>query len=77
MNKKSAFPDPMRGVEQSFSNQDPNKLDTGISKRLYIATKIVIGIMNKEELVNGNFVASEIAKKSFKIADELIKQDES
>jgi hypothetical protein len=43
-NEQPAFPDPLRGGTQSFSNQNPEKQPTGLTKREYFAGLIMQGL---------------------------------
>ena len=40
-----AYPDPMRGAEQSFSNQDPSSNPSGLTKREYFAAMAMQGLI--------------------------------
>lgn len=39
------FPDPARGAQQSYDNQAPMGLETGLTKREYFAAKAMQGIL--------------------------------
>lgn len=68
--KKSAFP-----------HTNVSKHDSGISERLYIATQIVAGIDKPtwitymQDCQKGKDRVQYVVEESYKIADELIKQD--
>jgi hypothetical protein len=42
--KEPIYPDPMRGAEQSFTNQTPHDLPIGLTKREYFAIHILSGM---------------------------------
>ncbi|MCT4181834.1 hypothetical protein HZP54_17985 [Elizabethkingia anophelis] len=70
------YPDPMRGAEQSYTNQTPSDLPTGLSKKEYYAGLAMQGILasdNSSEWIK----PEELAKKSIQYADELLKQLEN
>lgn len=78
---KPAFPDPMRGAEQSYSNQTPHNLDTGLTKREMFAMAAMQGIIagfDPESKCNGCYIPSceypTLMKQATQIADELLKQ---
>lgn len=70
------YPDPMRGAEQSYSNQTPNDLPTGLSKKEYFAGLAMQGILasNNSSLWDK---PDTVAEKSIKYANELLKQLEN
>jgi hypothetical protein len=43
---KPAYPDPMRGAEQSISNQTPEKLGQGLTKREMFAMAAMQGLLS-------------------------------
>ena len=73
--KKSAFPYlEIDHTESSIQNKTIYyDQDTGISQRLYIATKIVAGIASNSNLNTDN---KHVCKIALSLADELIRQDE-
>lgn len=76
---KPAFPDPLRGGDQNFTNQHPEEWPTGITKREYFAAMAMQGILSS---CDGNIQGMEpnepnmkyFAELSVKAADELLKQ---
>lgn len=71
MNNKDlpAFPDPQRGSEQSYSNQSPWDSPTGLTKREYLATMMMQGLLASwgqhdcgtyEELANDAVLAADL-----------------
>ena len=71
------YPDPMRGAEQSYTNQTPNDLPTGLSKREYFAGLAMQGmLLNGGMMINGEkcFAPDTIAKLAIQQADELLQQ---
>lgn len=60
------YPDPMRGAEQSFSNQSPHELPMGLTKREYFAGLAMQGTMTSSYSVNM------IAEIAVKMADALL-----
>ena len=70
-----AYPDPMRGAEQSYSNQSPWQLESGMTLRDYFAAKAMQSFTNiwYEDAKN---TPESIAKKSYKLADAMLKQRE-
>ena len=72
--KKSAFPLSSYSIERGFENEQTN----GISQRLYIATKIAAGFTtatDSEGVWSTDGCEETIAQMSFRIADEINKQD--
>lgn len=65
------YPDPMRGAEQSFTNQSPYELPTGLTKREYFA-----GLAMNEFIAYGQAHISfeACAADSVKMADALLKE---
>ena len=77
----SVYPDPMRGADQSYSNQNPWKLESGMTLRDYFAAKaMAIYIQDhlkyKRENENGWSVDS-ITDSAYVFADAMLKQRES
>lgn len=78
---KPAYPDPMRGGEQSIINQSPHCLNEGMTKREIFAKAAMQGILAKEAwsariLQEGgdDTMAKQMADASVKMADLLLKQ---
>jgi len=71
----SVYPDPMRGADQSYSNQNPWKLESGMTLRDYFAAKALQSIMISENF-NYAKTALEMSDCSYKIADAMLKQRE-
>lgn len=69
-----AFPDTMRGAEQSIMNQSPCELPTGLTKREYFAIAAMQGLIAGDALGTNT---EHVVATSIKFADELIKQLES
>lgn len=69
-------PDPMRGVEQSYSNQDPWEHPIGLTKREYFAGLAMQGL-----LANGipgrHNLAENLIPEAIYMADELLKELET
>ena len=63
-----AFPDPMRGAEQSYHNQGPHELETGMTLRGYFAAKYM-----QANSDNDQFSLETLAKESYIMADEMLK----
>jgi len=81
-NKKvypSAYPDPMRGVEQSYSNQEPYSLDTGMTLRDYFAglamEKVTLHKDIRESWRNRGLM-DDFANNCYKVADAMMKARE-
>jgi hypothetical protein len=71
--KLPIYPDPMRGVEQSFINQSPHELPRGLTKREYFAGLAMQAIASKENYdIDYDFIRT--ARKSIKLADALLKE---
>lgn len=75
----SAFPDPARGAQSSYNNQDPLSAEPGISIRAYIATKAMQGILaNSEGCYTQNnkkaYSPEQISELAVQHADALIEQ---
>jgi hypothetical protein len=60
------YPDPMRGAEQSFSNQSPHELPMGLTKREYFAGLAMQGI------IAGNLDVDDVAHSAVKMADAVL-----
>jgi len=78
INNPNAFADPMRGAEQSCSNQDPSELEQGMTLRDYFAAKAINGILCNSDLLaklkgdeneNDYFAA----KTAYRLADAMLK----
>jgi hypothetical protein len=76
----SLFPDPMRGAEQSYSNQSPGQLDTGATLRDYFANSAMQGMLStfndKTSFDTFGHVAEDLSEKSYRIADAMLKKRE-
>ena len=81
----SAFPDPMRGTEQIYNNQDPNSLGEGMTLRDYFAAKAMQGVLSNPQFIKDIQSTAKIKKMddddtialfSFAIADAMLKQRE-
>lgn len=69
--KQPIYPDPMRGAEQSFSNQSPHELPMGLTKREYFAGIAMQGwIACQHEGFTGE--PDSIALRAVKCADALL-----
>lgn len=66
------YPDPMRGADQSFSNQQPEELPRGLTKREYFAGLAMQGFMSYEFAAHAQD-ADGVAKSAVKYADALLK----
>lgn len=62
------YPDPMRGAEQSFTNQSPHELPTGLTKREYFAGLAMQG------MAMSDLKYEDIAHDAVKMADALFKE---
>ena len=70
---KPAYPDPMRGAEQSYTNQSPWELQTGLTKREYFAAMAMQGLLsNLKALRDMGFKDSEIPEFAIIQANELL-----
>ena len=73
----SLFPDPMRGAEQSYSNQTPWNLESGATLRDYFANSAMQGIVSNSSVFGVKTMYNDdIARLAYSIADELLKQRE-
>ena len=73
----SVYPDPMRGADQSYSNQNPWQLESGMTLRDYFANSAMSGITNNIVTSQGAGASWEyISEASYKIADAMLKQRE-
>ena len=72
-----AFPDTMRGAEQSIINQSPHQLPTGLTIREYFASMAMQSILNYGMRNEIPHVFESVALDAVKMADELLKQLES
>lgn len=76
------YPDPMRGAEQSFTNQNPHELPIGLTKREYFTALAMQGIMSSltEFRANGSETLyyagmdENIAREAVSIADAVFKE---
>ena len=64
-----------RGKNGLTNNEMDDNLN-GMTKRFYAATEMAKALIPTYEKVNGSVVSSEIVKKAYAIADELLKQEE-
>lgn len=64
------YPDPMRGVEQSFTNQSPHELPMGLTKREYFAGLAMQSLAAAEP----KWGTKDIARFAIKISDDLLKE---
>tara|TARA_R110000824_G_scaffold6935_8_gene31817 strand:+ start:6963 stop:7211 length:249 start_codon:yes stop_codon:yes gene_type:complete len=74
-----AFPDPMRGAEQTIYNQTPHDLSEGMTLRDYFAAKalsIIPTIANSFYQNIETWEANDYARESYKIADAMLKARE-
>lgn len=60
------YPDPMRGAEQSFSNQSPHELPMGLTKREYFAGLAMQG------MAMSDLKFEDIAHDAVKMADAVL-----
>lgn len=67
------YPDPMRGAEQSYTNQTPNDLPTGLSKREYFAGLAMQAIIPNWNLMKG-VERDEVADIAVEMADSLLRK---
>jgi len=81
-NKKvypSVYPDPMRGAEQSYSNQEPYSLDTGMTLRDYFAglamEKVTLHKDIREPWRNIGLM-DDFANNCYRVADAMMKARE-
>jgi hypothetical protein len=77
---KPAYPDPMRGAEQSISNQTPEKLGQGLTKREMFAMAAMQGLCGPEYQASESHSydkADRVARQAVRLADELLKHLES
>lgn len=74
----SVYPDPMRGAEQSFHNQDPGANETGMTLRDYFAAKAMLGRLTSNPNSYGGYATLEdLADVSYEIADAMLEARES
>lgn len=66
--KQPIYPDPMRGAEQSFTNQSPHDLSMGLTKREYFAGLAMQGLVDRH--INYEVVA----EYAVEYADALLKE---
>lgn len=71
-----AFPDTMRGAPQSFSNQTPESLPTGLTKLEWFAGMALQGMLtnNSYDVSGYSSIHFGLAKEAIMIADELLSQ---
>lgn len=69
-------PDPMRGAEQTYSNQNPYEHPTGLTKREYFVGLAMQGLLSNNLIVDGceHDSMKWIAEHAILQADELLKQ---
>lgn len=60
------YPDPMRGAEQSFSNQSPHELPMGLTKREYFTGLAMQG------MAMSGLKFEDIAHDAVKMADAVL-----
>lgn len=70
-----AFPDPLRGAEQTYSNQKPSENPVGLTKREYFAAMAMQGIIASD--VDQNISSKTVAMSAVAQADELLRQLET
>jgi hypothetical protein len=73
--KEPIYPDPMRGAEQSFTNQTPHDLPIGLTKREYFAVHIATGL-SVQAIAGRHNIPTEMAENvpyaAVMIADALL-----
>lgn len=72
-----AFPDTMRGAAQSFANQSPESLPTGLTKREHFAGLVMKGLMSCNDKGQFNSIedaCAEAARIATIAADALLVQ---
>lgn len=72
-----AFPDPMRGAEQSFVNQSPEKLNSGMDLRDYFAAKAMQALVSKEGRYgfhNNQEDFEDLPMYAYSMADAMLKE---
>lgn len=67
------YPDPLRGAEQSFTNQAPETQQTGITLRQYYAGLAMQGIISMMEKVPSG-VYKRTAENALLFSDALIEE---
>jgi hypothetical protein len=79
---KMAFPDPLRGGEQTICNQTPSEEDSGMTLRDYIASKVISKIVEFDsdgyKMLHGKSTNLEnlfdnSAKTAYQIADAMLR----
>lgn len=65
---ESVFPDPMRGADQSYSNQDPSEHQAGLTKREYYAAMAMQSLAGRFDLDR----VENVAIYAVRVADSLI-----
>lgn len=72
----SVYPDPMRGAGQSYSNQSPYELESGMTLRDYFAAKAMQGMLANNLIVDdlSDSITEWIANRSYEISDAMLKQ---
>jgi hypothetical protein len=63
-----AFPDPLRGANQSFTNQAPENEPMGLTKREYFAAMALQGLVQRVDRDKMNLAA----QWAVKAADDLL-----
>lgn len=69
------YPDPMRGAEQSFSNQTPWEYDEGLNLRDYFANSAMKGIISASvDLIGHGYTLDykSIAERAYEMADAML-----
>lgn len=76
-NNPSVYPDPMRGAEQSYSNQSPYELSIGMTLRDYFASKAMQGILSNPNIYGvKTMFEDDLSYLSYNFADMMLKQRE-
>ena len=78
-NNPSVYPDPMRGAEQSFSNQSPWQLESGMTLRDHFANSAMQALLNYPDTATTYYETNRldyVSKCSYEIADAMLKQRE-
>jgi len=63
------------GQKPTFSAASDNSYEPGMSQRLFIATMAMKGILSNSHMTTGLSNKDGLAKASYEIADELLKQE--
>lgn len=75
----SVYPDPMRGAEQSYSNQSPWQLESGMTLRDEIAMRAMQGHLSTEYAIlhtSDKHNDAMLCIRFYEIADAMLKQRE-